>query len=256
MWLYGCLALTLVLRLTWVMTVRVQQTADFAYYYEQAQSIAMLHGYTLDGHATAFQPVGYPLFLALLFRIFGASALLAKLANVLLGVGIVALAYLLTQWQFESRGIAGFTALLLAIGPNNIAYSSVLNNETLFTFLAMIGVWLICHCKQRLWPAVLAGFVLGCATLTRAAWFAACSHHIALDFQDTMAADGTIVVGNACRYAVCHCSLEHQELSSIPPSRASHHEFRYEFSDWQQSICHGKLSLGYAGSFISEWWYQ
>ena len=165
--LIACLIIAFALRLVWALAMNNEQTNDYAWYFDRGMSIAEGNGYSVDGSPTAFFPVGYPAFLGLLFAIFEPSETLAKLANIILYMGIIVLSAALTRELFKSRVAAGLTALILTFYPNHIAYSALLVSETLFTFLVLLGVWLIIRAKEKAWIGIVAGIVLGYSALTR-----------------------------------------------------------------------------------------
>lgn len=126
------LGLGLCLRLTWIWSVRAEPVSDFAWYFARAVDVLEGRGYSMDGHFTAFWPSGYPLFLSLVFAVFGASVLVAKLANVVLGVASIWLAFRLAADWLPRRAIAALVALIVAIYPNFVMYSSLVASEPLF----------------------------------------------------------------------------------------------------------------------------
>jgi len=162
-----CLGVAFVLRVAWILCVHNHQVSDFTLYAHWGKEIASGRGFTIAGHPTAYYPIGYPAYLGLLFHIFGPSEFAAKAANVLLYLGIIALAFALAKELFHSRFVAGITAALLAINPNHIAYTSVLLSETLFTVLALAGALLLIRWKGIAWAVLAAGIVFGAANIVR-----------------------------------------------------------------------------------------
>lgn len=158
-----CLGAAIALRLAWVALVTPQPVSDFRWYYERASELANGQGYSVTAATywpeyiippvllspamgrvpTAFWPVGYPAFLALIFTVSGPSLLAAKLANVALSAGVLLLSYRIAARLFASRLVAGGTLLLLGFYPDHIAYSSLLSTEILFLFLLLLGVALL-----------------------------------------------------------------------------------------------------------------
>jgi len=121
-----CVTAALILRLAWVVAVRPEPRHDCAWYYETAVSISSGNGYSIDGRPTAYHPVGYPAFLALLFRLFGCSVTVGALANVALSTGILLISYRCVRILFSSELTARLTLAILAFHPNHIAYNSLL----------------------------------------------------------------------------------------------------------------------------------
>ncbi|MFI5253127.1 MAG: ArnT family glycosyltransferase [Bacteroidota bacterium] len=161
-------------RLFWLLMFHPDPQSDYAFYLQSAESIVSGHGYaTSDGSATAYFPIGYPLFLAALFRIFGISVTVVQAANVILSVASLFLAYPIARHLFKSETVGRFFLLLLAIYPNNIAYTSLVAVETFYLFLMFLGVALLLPCmsndgRTHYVRLLLAGLVFGYATLVKA----------------------------------------------------------------------------------------
>ena len=140
------------LRLVWVLTTTKApvfiESGDAYSYFFYGRQFAEGGGYlNLDGsgQATAYYPPGYPAILGGLFWLLlhtplpdtaGALAMAGSLLHVVLGTGSVALTFVI------ARSIAGGrTALvaagLLAVWPNVVFYTSTLQLETTFVFLAL-----------------------------------------------------------------------------------------------------------------------
>jgi 4-amino-4-deoxy-L-arabinose transferase-like glycosyltransferase len=183
----ACFAAALLVRLLWLAVVHPVPLSDFSWYLRQGQRLAAGQGYTVmdDGcplwergrplalpRPTAFWPIGYPLFLAGLFRLVGGTIdplRTAQLANVALYLGLMATLAWCTGRIFRSK-LAGRIALaLLAFLPNHIAYVSITSSEILFAFLATLGVALLIRGRERegVWLRLAAGLVLGLATWTK-----------------------------------------------------------------------------------------
>ena len=222
-----CIAVAMLLRVAWVAAIPNRQISDFAKYEALGREIAAGHGYSIDGRPTAYFPIGYPLFLGAVFYLFDGSELAAKLANVLLYLGIIGFTFKLTETLFRSRFIAGLAALMLTFEPNHVAFSSVLLSETLFTFVTLMGAWLLIRWGSRARAVLLAGFVFGIASLVRplgsalmivvfaAAWW---NHRDLLRRWRIVAVTSALVVGHLLAlgpYALRNRAVMH-ELSFVP----------------------------------------
>ncbi|HEY8490452.1 MAG TPA: glycosyltransferase family 39 protein [Dehalococcoidia bacterium] len=168
------LAVAFLLRAAWAAYATSLPVAphDPWWYDERAQRLAAGLGYTLaDGEPTAYFPPGYPLFLAAVYRVLGHHLTAVELIQAALGTASVALLYGLARQAFGARaGLAA--AALLAVAPGQILYVSQLHTEVLFTFLALLAVWLTAAGGRREgrpgWLAlVAAGAVAGLAALVR-----------------------------------------------------------------------------------------
>lgn len=163
----ACLGLALGLHLGWILYADIAQKADAVWYLARAQSIANGEGYVKEGGvATAYWPVGYPAFLALISFVDD-SEFAAKLGNLALYLGVIALSFGLVLEAFRSRAAAGLTAFALAIYPTNVLFSSLILSETMYTFLTLLGIWTLLKAGGRWWYWAIAGVVFGFATLTR-----------------------------------------------------------------------------------------
>ncbi|HEY8490051.1 MAG TPA: glycosyltransferase family 39 protein [Dehalococcoidia bacterium] len=168
------LALALVLRLAWVLLVEppVSIVNDTGQYDAFAQNIAQGRGYvTLNGHPTAFWPVGYPAILAAVYLVFGHSVLAGRLLNVALGAATVGLLYLFVRRWWGDRPAALAASAVLALMPGPITFASLLLSETLFTALLVgsltVLAWRGPGGQVGLGQAVLFGVVAAAAAYVR-----------------------------------------------------------------------------------------
>jgi 4-amino-4-deoxy-L-arabinose transferase-like glycosyltransferase len=167
------MALALTLRLGWMLYYPTTLYAESNWYFDKASEIARGYGYVYDlesGKPTAAYPVGYPAFLAVLFRLTGPSTLIAKLANVVLSVSCVYFTYLLALRTFD-RATAVFSALFMALLPGVIVYNSLVCSDILFVTLTTLTMVLtLCHIDQHTRGTVIAlltGLANGAMALTR-----------------------------------------------------------------------------------------
>jgi uncharacterized membrane protein YqjE len=183
---YWVMAAAVAVRLAWVAWIPTEPSSDFAWYFQLGLRLSNGLGYTVadDGfplwepgralpqpRPTAFWPVGYPGFLAVLFSATrGLDPLwAAKLANVVLYAGLMLSAAYVARTVFASV-LAGRIALVtLALAPNQIAYTSLISVEIWFSFLALTGVALTLHATRarHVTSLLLAGICFGLATLTK-----------------------------------------------------------------------------------------
>jgi 4-amino-4-deoxy-L-arabinose transferase-like glycosyltransferase len=162
-----CVLAGVVIRVVWIGLVHPPQVVDFKWYYERAVSIASGDGYAVNRFPTAYWPVGYAGFLGALFYVFGTSALVGQLANVILSAATILLVYRLTQQIFQSETAARITVFILCFYPNQIAYNSLLCTEIWFSCLLILGALLLICARGRLWLLALCGLAWGLATLTK-----------------------------------------------------------------------------------------
>jgi 4-amino-4-deoxy-L-arabinose transferase-like glycosyltransferase len=173
-WLAVLMAASFLLRLLWVLISDWQPTPDDdAYRYDFfARELLAGNGYVhLNGEPTAFWPPGYPLLLAAVYGMTNQSVFAAQLFNVVIATATVPLVYALGRRTVGAQaGLVG--AGIVAFFPSLIFFSAVTLSETVFIFLALLGVYLLVveaqregHRDMRLLLA--AGLVLGFAALVR-----------------------------------------------------------------------------------------
>ena len=110
-----------------------------------------------SGGEVAFSDMGYPIYLSIIYWVFGDSILIARIAKAALSAWISVLIYKTASRNFgESTGrMAGIFCMLM---PNLIYYCSFQLKEIEMVFLAMLFVersdWLLRQPKLKLMPTV------------------------------------------------------------------------------------------------------
>jgi Gpi18-like mannosyltransferase len=110
---------------------------------------------------TAFRPLLYPLMAALVWTGDSFPYNTVLFIQAFMGAATVVLTYLIARHYFE-RSVAIFSALLLTFSPLVIIFTATILTETLFTFLTVLGCFLLI--KKKTIPS---GIALGLAFLTR-----------------------------------------------------------------------------------------
>jgi hypothetical protein len=167
--LVGALILAFVLRALLVHLVPWRPCCgDDVWYFRTGVQLAKGLGYLNDlGQPSAYFPVGYPLMLAAIFKVFGAELGVAQYGNVFISVGTMALTYALARaCKLPTR-----TSLLAAVAwgflPNQLLSPVVTMSEIPFTFSVTLGLVLLVREPQQWASHMLAGVVFGWATLIR-----------------------------------------------------------------------------------------
>jgi len=162
------MALSVLVRLPWVLIVHPTPVSDTRFYYFSAQSIAEGHGYQILGHPTAFFPVGWPAFLGGLFFFTGPSMLAIEVLNLVLWAAVAALVYVLGR-RLDGRATGVVAGVLTALSPTMAIYVLRAYSEALFIPLLLIVCLLLTSRRETpsLRNAVLAGVFLGVAILVR-----------------------------------------------------------------------------------------
>lgn len=150
------------------------QIVSDAYTYDAyARNIVAGHGYTLDGTTfSALREPGYPLFLALVFWVFGSGNYLAVYIVQTLLLGI--LGYMMYRMLDRSGNVAGgyIAGFLTVLLPSYGLYTHTTGTELLFTFLIgmilYLSVLLVTKHEFVTWKSFASfGLLCGLATLVR-----------------------------------------------------------------------------------------
>ena len=169
-WVLAACALAVALRAPFVAIMHSQPTSDSLVYVTTAHSLAEGHGYSYNGHPTAFFPIGWPAFIAAMYLITRTYSFAMVLWA---GVGLWAVATALIYvfgLKLGGRTTAIVAALIVAAYPDFIFPSLRAFSENLFVPV-FIGacILLVPRDGERLTVrrAALAGLVLGLAILVR-----------------------------------------------------------------------------------------
>ena len=155
----------------WVVGFGAMTKGDEADYHAIATQFVSGHGFSNpDGTPTARRPPAYPIFLAALYAVFGPSPIAGRLAQVLLGVVVVALTAGLARRIFDER-VALTAAAFAALNPFLAFISGYLLTENLYMVLILAALCLAPHPRSMLAAprrrVLAAAALLAAATLTR-----------------------------------------------------------------------------------------
>lgn len=162
------LALALVLRVVWAITMRGEQVSDARAYELLATQLASGGYYGFDGAPYAYWPVGYPFFLSLHYRLFGDASWAITATSVLLSLSIVALTIVIArQWLGDCK-CAIVAGVIIAAYPVHIQLVSTTACESLFTVL-LLGAVVAAGAKGsgNIRLSLVAGILLGLAAYVR-----------------------------------------------------------------------------------------
>jgi 4-amino-4-deoxy-L-arabinose transferase-like glycosyltransferase len=153
---------------------------DGHYYHFGAERIARGLGYSEDVLSRGallwkpwvHYPVGYSGFLGLIYKIFGSELVVAPVVNALSGALLVLVVHRLARYV-TTRDRARVAAGLVALHPGLIAYSAVVMTEPLAALLLASAAWAAVRYRGQWQGFVVAGALLGFASLVRPASLAA-----------------------------------------------------------------------------------
>jgi 4-amino-4-deoxy-L-arabinose transferase-like glycosyltransferase len=136
-----------------------------------ANNLAQGNGYRVEAYMseTMIREPGYPLFLAMVFKIAGYHIEAARLANLLLVLGIAPMMMRLTQ-RITADGVTAVIAIpLFLFYPGTLISEARGGIEIVFVFAVVLFLLVLHHAaeKRDLWRYFLAGLLLGLAVLVR-----------------------------------------------------------------------------------------
>jgi 4-amino-4-deoxy-L-arabinose transferase-like glycosyltransferase len=165
--------LAFVLRVAFILAMpQAPIGGDAAEYDAIAMNLAAGHGFGIVPDVpTPIRAPFYPMFLALLYAVFGHSYLIVLLMQAALGAVTCAAVYGVAR-PVWGTSIARGAALATALYPALIAYCGYVLSETLFTLLFVLSTLLLIKMlyeNGRVLNAIAGGVLMGLATLTRPA---------------------------------------------------------------------------------------
>lgn len=132
--------MTAITRLVWVGIVDITPNSDFALYNTLAEAFS--RGEAAGGKYVALFPhtFGYPFILGIVYDIFSPDKFFALLLNILFEIGTGVLIYsigkMISNWK------VGFSAAVIwALWPSHVFYSSIVCTEPLYTLLMMLLIF-------------------------------------------------------------------------------------------------------------------
>lgn len=167
--LLAMLVIFAVSRLIWMIGVQTLPISDFNTYQYLAEILS--RGGLMQGPAVdSINGWGYPLFLGLLYRIFGISLTAAKLANLVFGLLTVWLVFWLAN-EMAGKQTARWATLLFVFWPAELFYINLTATEHLALPLILGGSLLILRALQgkgRTWlNALFGGGLVSLGAITR-----------------------------------------------------------------------------------------
>jgi len=85
-------------------------------------------------------PSGYPFFIAIFYKIFGSSQLLAYQISVMVGTISILLIFVITYLLFKNQEISLYSTLLLSLIPVHIIWSGSTATELVFLFFSLLTI--------------------------------------------------------------------------------------------------------------------
>ena len=155
-----------VLRIAYFLTYGIWNTGDTPDYVDIAKNLVFNHAFAFtnpDGSFfyTAFRPLLYPALIAAVWTGDIPRLKIVAAIQTILSCLTVVIIYLIARKHFN-RLIAMVSALLFALSPMSIRFTSIIYTETLFTFLLVAACYFWGNKMSK-----AAGILFGLALLTR-----------------------------------------------------------------------------------------
>jgi len=148
-----------------ILTPQAQQNLDAFAYNQLAVSLMNGNGF-INGEGRAFRPPLYPFFLAAVYLFTGVENFIAvRVVQTIVSTATVGLLFLLARKMAGQR--AGMIAAVMSsIYPYFVYFVPEITSETLFLFLFVLAILLLCWGRDPL-KHFLAGVALGLSALCR-----------------------------------------------------------------------------------------
>ncbi len=176
-WFAALILAAVVLRILWVVHVNVDPNDgrfdDSVAYHNVAHLLARGEGYVSPyglGVTARWAPA-YTATLAAFYKLFGFHVTVAKVLNIAFAAATIALAYLFARRAFDRR-VALLGALILALFPGQIYFSTLVLTETMFAMVFLLVlflafVWTVERREALWWQVFVLGLLTGMAGMVR-----------------------------------------------------------------------------------------
>lgn len=154
------------IRLVLIVFIPVELSSDALWYFNRGVVLSERGSYSENGVPTAYWPVGYPAFLALLFNFTGPQLAVVQLANLFLAACTFWLLFYFVRAVFDNDLAARLSILLLTLYPNNAVYASFVLSEVLYTCLLLFVSVLLVTSRSKS-TLLLIGVTFGLAALVK-----------------------------------------------------------------------------------------
>lgn len=158
---YFAIGIFLIINILWICKINTQPFSDFQYYHELAIQIA--HGGIWGDTYTS---VGYPIFLAAFYKVFGANIFVGKIVNLVLTLLSIILFKKILDFTSMGEKNKFIIFILFAFFPSTIFYNTILGSEILFTFLMLLITYLFFK-ENFKFKYIYIGILVGINTMVK-----------------------------------------------------------------------------------------
>ncbi len=154
-----------VVRLAYILINPRPLVSDQLDYQSLASNLATHFTYAVDSSPTAFRPVGYPAFVALVYVITGVKPLALKILQALCDAVVILVLPRIVENASDKARI--FIAWGWAFFPPAILYTNLVMSESVYATLLVVACLLYVRHDSRSLMQILLGIVFGLLTLMR-----------------------------------------------------------------------------------------
>lgn len=166
-YLYSILLSAFILKIILSFLLQTELKSDSITYHNLALSI--LSGeYSLNGKPTAFVVCGYPLFLSLVYYVFGEGQFIVKIIQSVIEI-FTGYIFFKISLNFFNVKYSLLSLLIFSFLPSDLLFSQTILTESLFGFFSMIVLYL-CLKNNFINHMFLTGIIFGCAIMIRSSF--------------------------------------------------------------------------------------
>lgn len=166
------LSIAFLLRIFYYIFTKPLPVSDFLFYHNYAEKISKGNYLPLDKTCVIFpHRFGFPLFLGFVYFLFGPFVSTGSLFNIFISTMNIVLVYILAKMIYNPN-VARVSAVLYALWPSQIMYSSTIASERLFMTLFLTAIILFMKCieedsKRSVLLAIICGICVALAQFIR-----------------------------------------------------------------------------------------
>ena len=142
--------------------------SDAIGYHELAVRIVSDFTFELDNEKNSFRTPGYPVFISMIYFIFGSKPYIVLIFQIFINLLSIFLVFKIAHYLFNEK-IALIASFLYSIDPHTVLYTCELFTETLFTFIIILSFFYFIKGLKlsNLKYFILSGLFFGLSALIR-----------------------------------------------------------------------------------------
>ncbi len=159
--------ITSIIQLILIISFPNKPFADSIQYINLAQNLIKSGSYiNQNGLPTAFMPVGYPIYLFLIFKFISQDLIVVKIFNILISALFILILYQIFKTILTIKQLNLFL-LLFAFYPNFLLNANVLMPDYLASFFMWFTIYLLLYDSSKYYKILLSGLFIGFGVLLR-----------------------------------------------------------------------------------------